>query len=111
MLLLIILEFLINHNNRKKAKNNGINALQLFSDVLGMNCSVDVIIPQAQFFKTTALKEKKYKTLYLLHGLSDDHTTWKRRTYIERYVEGKDLAVVMPCVNRSFYTEKSTGVA
>jgi len=29
----------------------------------------------------------KYPTLYLLHGLSDDHTIWQRRTSIERYVE------------------------
>ena len=33
---------------------------------------------------------------YLLHGLSDDHTIWMRRTSIERYVAGLPLVVVMP---------------
>src|SRR5206468_7967478 len=43
--------------------------------------------------------------LYLLHGLSDDDTIWLRRTSIERYVAPLGLAVVMPQVHRSFYTD------
>ena len=41
---------------------------------------------------------------YLLHGLSDDHTIWMRRTSIERYVSGKPLVVVMPDGGRGWYT-------
>ena len=48
-------------------------------------------------------------TLYLLHGLSDDHSIWIRRTSIERYAAEKGLAVVMPCVDRSFYTDMAMG--
>jgi S-formylglutathione hydrolase FrmB len=48
-------------------------------------------------------------TLYLLHGLSDDHTIWLRRTSIERYVAPLGLAVVMPRVDRSFYTDEEHG--
>jgi S-formylglutathione hydrolase FrmB len=47
--------------------------------------------------------------LYLLHGLSDDDTTWLRRTSIERYVAPLGLAVVMPQVHRSFYTDQAHG--
>ncbi len=47
--------------------------------------------------------------LWLLHGLSDDHTIWQRRTSIERYVDGLELAVVMPAVARSFYTDMRHG--
>ena len=47
--------------------------------------------------------------LYLLHGLSDDHTIWHRRTSIERYAEARGLAVIMPAGNRSFYTDMVTG--
>ena len=47
--------------------------------------------------------------LWLLHGLSDDHTIWQRRTSIERYVEALNLAVVMPAVDRSFYTDMAQG--
>jgi S-formylglutathione hydrolase FrmB len=47
--------------------------------------------------------------LYLLHGLSDDDTIWLRRTSIERYVAPLGLAVVMPQVHRSFYTDEAVG--
>lgn len=50
-----------------------------------------------------------FPTLYLLHGRSDDHSAWQRRTAIERYVEGLNLAVVMPEVGRSYYTDMQTG--
>src|SRR5262249_55077663 len=39
---------------------------------------------------------KPWAVFYLLHGLSDDHTIWMRRTSIERYVAGLPLVVVMP---------------
>lgn len=45
---------------------------------------------------------------YLLHGLSDDHTAWTRRTNLERYVDGLPLIVVMPDGGRGFYTDSAT---
>jgi S-formylglutathione hydrolase FrmB len=69
---------------------------------------MDVIIPQTKKSKTWR-KTGKHPTLFLLHGLSDDHTIWQRRTSIERYVEPLGLAVVMPAVNRSWYTDTATG--
>ena len=50
-----------------------------------------------------------YKTLYLLHGLSDDHTIWERRTSIERYATERGIAVVMPNGGRSWYTDMANG--
>ena len=47
--------------------------------------------------------------LYLLHGLSDDHTAWLRYTSVERYAAAAGLAVVMPAVNRSFYANEASG--
>ncbi|MCT2178759.1 esterase family protein [Brachybacterium muris] len=47
--------------------------------------------------------------LYLLHGLSGDCTSWERRTSIERYADEKGIAVVMPEVRRSFYTDEAVG--
>jgi len=44
-----------------------------------------------------------HPVLYLLHGLSDDHTNWHRNTSIERYAEGTGLIIVMPDGHRSFY--------
>lgn len=85
--------------------------MDFFSEVLGMCCQADVILPQ----KTRAQIGMKgnaadtYPTLYLLHGLSDDHTIWQRRTSIERYVSELGIAVVMPCVHRSWYTNSDAG--
>jgi len=50
-----------------------------------------------------------YPTLWLRHGLSDDHTGWVRQTSIERYVAGKNLAVVMPGCDRSYYADMAHG--
>jgi putative tributyrin esterase len=44
-----------------------------------------------------------FPVLYLLHGLSDDHSIWLRRTSIERYMDGVPMIVVMPDGHRSFY--------
>jgi len=74
-----------------------------FSEVLGLSVSMNVILPQS------TSSHKKHPTLYLLHGLSDDHTIWMRRTSIERYVAPLGLAVVMPAVHRSFYTDMLNG--
>jgi putative tributyrin esterase len=49
--------------------------------------------------------------LYLLHGLTDDHTGWARHTSIERYADDAGLAVVMPSVHHSFYTDEVHGHA
>ena len=46
-----------------------------------------------------------FPVLYLLHGLSDDHTAWTRRTSLERYVSGLPLIVVMPDGERGWYTD------
>ncbi len=83
-----------------------------FSDSLGLSCSMTVIIPQntqKQIGMKGVVKQKKHPVLYLLHGMSDDHTIWLRRTSIERYVSELGLAVVMPAVNRSYYTDMACG--
>lgn len=83
-----------------------------FSEILGICTSMYVILPQttkAQIGMEGTVKKEKNPTLYLLHGLSDDHTIWLRRTSIERYVSPLGLAVVMPNVHRSFYTDMDIG--
>ena len=72
------------------------------SKVLGVGTSINVILPEKSKFDN-------YPVLYLLHGLTDDHTAWQRKTSIERYAESKGLAVIMPAVHRSFYTDMVKG--
>ena len=83
-----------------------------FSDVLGLTVSAHVLVPQktsAQIGMSGGEVRDRYPTLYLLHGLSDDHTIWSRRTSIERYAAAKNIAVVMPAVARSFYQDMASG--
>src|SRR5262249_49269309 len=54
---------------------------------------------------------RPWSVFYLLHGLSDDHTIWMRRTSIERYAAGLPLVVVMPDGGRGFYTNAIAGFA
>jgi S-formylglutathione hydrolase FrmB len=72
------------------------------SEALGQDVSVNVLMPDDR--KTT-----KLKTLWLLHGLSGNHSSWMRQTSIERYAKEYGLAVVMPCVDRSWYTDTAYG--
>ncbi|MGY1615694.1 alpha/beta hydrolase [Geodermatophilus sp. SYSU D00691] len=83
-----------------------------FSDVLELSTSMTVVLPQStssQIGMTGAAGAGDAPTLYLLHGLSDDDTIWLRRTSIERYAAPLGLAVVMPQVARSFYTDEAHG--
>ncbi|WP_391571838.1 alpha/beta hydrolase [Cohnella sp.] len=80
-----------------------------YSDILSLSVSMNVIVPQALAMNAggTGWENggRRLPVLYLLHGLSDDHSTWLRRTSIERYAEERGVAVVMPEVHRSFYSD------
>jgi len=86
--------------------------VNFFSDILGMCMQMDVILPQktsGQIGMEGKGAEGKIPTLYLLHGMSDDHTIWQRRTSIERYVSEMGIAVVMPSTHLGWYTDMAHG--
>ena len=76
--------------------------MNYYSPALKLCVGVNVILPD---WAQNAKDGEMYKTLYLLHGLSDDNTIWTRRTSIERYADEYGIAVVMPAVARSWYTD------
>src|ERR1044071_9564167 len=86
-----------------------LNEVHFFSETLGLLSTLYVLLPQRPLAEAQNKPRKKLRTLYLLHGHSDDHTAWQRYTSIERYAEGLNLAVVMPAVNLSFYTDMAHG--
>ena len=86
-----------------------LNEVNFFSEVLTMRSTMYVLLPQRSLAETKGKRTPKYRTLYLLHGHSDNHTAWMRWSNIEKYVEGLNLAVVMPAVNLSFYTDMVYG--
>ena len=79
--------------------------LSFFSHTLRRGVGANVILPQ----ENPPSCGKTRKTLYLLHGLSDDHTMWSRRTSIERYAEKYGIFVVMPDGGRGWYTDACHG--
>ena len=74
-----------------------------FSEELGMQTGIHVIIPDAA-------KNSDLRVLYLLHGLSDNCSNWIRNTSIERYAVEYNTAVIIPEVQRSFYTDMKYGL-
>ena len=83
-----------------------------FSECLGMAVQCDVILPQTasgQIGMAAGVQGDRHPTLWLLHGASDDHTIWQRRTSIERYAAPLGLAVVMPAVQLSSYANMAHG--
>ncbi len=85
-----------------------------FSDALGKAAGMVVLLPETTTTQIgasgAAPPEHGAPVLYLLHGHSDDHTAWTRRSSIERYAEEYGIVVVMPDGHRSFYTDEVGGL-
>lgn len=75
--------------------------MQFLSEAIGKQTSVSVLLPDDI--------QPPYKTLYLFHGWSDDHTAWMRHSAIEQYAKREQIAVIMPDVGLSYYTDMVYG--
>ena len=73
------------------------------SKVLGMNTSMTVILPEE-------VRMQDVSVVYLLHGLEDNCSGWTRYTLVELYAREYNVAVVIPEVQRSFYTDMKNGL-
>jgi putative tributyrin esterase len=85
------------------------------SAVLKTQSNISVVIPTltydeiAEGAKDPCPPSAKFQTLYLLHGYSDDHSGWLRFTTVERYAVSKRLALIVPAVQNSAYTDMAHG--
>jgi S-formylglutathione hydrolase FrmB len=79
--------------------------INYYSHSLNKASAFNVVFPDSPDAK------RPWSVYYLLHGLSDNHTTWIRRSCIERYVLGYPLMVVMPDGGRGWYTNAVDGDA
>lgn len=77
--------------------------VKIRSEILGVSTSTNVILPEKRD------GTKNLPVLWLLHGKSDDHGAWLRYSSIERYVMDKQLCVIMPAVNLSYYCDMHYG--
>jgi len=75
----------------------------IYSQALGMQTGIHVILPDG------CEKNSDLRVLYLLHGLSDNCSNWAYKTGIARYAIEYRTAVIMPEVQRSFYTDMRCG--
>jgi S-formylglutathione hydrolase FrmB len=83
-----------------------------FSEALEVGTTMTVLLPQpaaGQVGVSGDTSDREPPVLYLLHGLTDDHTAWTRYTSIERHAGERGIAVVMPAVGRSFYADEVHG--
>ena len=82
------------------------------SDVLDLESHMHVLLPEKRVdlpqIKLSGA-DGKCPVLFLLHGLSDGCSAWMRYTAIERYIRQYEMAVVMPEVHRSFYSDMRHG--
>lgn len=79
--------------------------LRYFSPSIRRMTCATIILPEGEQMTGP------FPVLYLLHGYSDDHTVWSRRTSIERYAERLPLIIVMPEGGNGFYVNAQQGFA
>ncbi len=93
----------------------GLINYSFYSKVLGMQTRIAVVLPTFTGGRKDASieeiypKGRKFRTLYVLHGGSDDCTYYYRNTSIERLANEGGFAVVMPEVLLSFYCDMKHG--
>lgn len=78
------------------------------SKSLMMDTMVNVIVPYEHFY--IAPKAPQNKTVILLHGLKQNADAWNRMSRIEQYAHVTGFNVVIPEVQRSFYTDMPHGL-
>ena len=82
------------------------------SKALFRTVPLNVILPVDRFDADTdsylQKNGKRYKTLYLLHGLLGYYNDWVSFTRIQKWAEEKNLAVVMPSGDNAFYFRSRT---
>lgn len=81
--------------------------LDFHSKALKMCTLVTLVVPDSVRIKGIPLSARR--TVYLLHGLSEDATAFLRLSGAERYARAHDLVLVMPTGGRSMYCDGING--
>lgn len=81
--------------------------IEYFSEVLDMEWPVNVIYPDAVRVADPDLTD--IPVLYLLHGMNGNHTSWLKRSHIERLLRNTNLIVVLPNTSNGWYTDTTYG--
>ena len=84
-------------------------SFNFLSEYLGRQTTVNILLPYGCYTQSTINVAKPYKTMLLLHGKSDDYSSWLRCSVIENLARDYSLAVIMPDAGNSFYADMSYG--
>ena len=78
-----------------------------FSKSLMRTVPIQVVLPTDKmvFPGQPEPEEKPFKTLYLLHGIFGNYTDWVAGTRIQAWAQDRNLCVVMPSGDNSFYVD------
>lgn len=83
-----------------------------YSHAIGRYVNVNIVLPLKEIdFLSDDFSgiPEKFPVMYLLHGLSGNHTNWIRYSCVERYAEKKGIALVMPQMDNGYYTDNPYG--
>lgn len=84
--------------------------IEYFSETLDMARHVSVIYPDAADLLEEQIDCQDIPVLYLLHGMSGNENSWRKRTAIERLIRHTNLIVIMPNVDLGWYTNTTYGL-
>ena len=82
-----------------------------FSQSLIREVQISVILPIDGMMGMPPRPERKFKTLYLLHGYSGANSDWLHNSKIVELAQMLDIAVVMPSGENSFYVDQISPTA
>ena len=86
--------------------------VNFFSKTLMRQVAITAIVPVDKFIFAPDAGEPKekapLKTLYLLHGIFGNCTDWMSCTRIQEWATDRNLAVIMPSGDNSFYVDNPT---
>jgi len=81
----------------------------IYSKTLRYNTRITAVFPDGTTEPACRFPGEP-KVLFLLHGLSDNASTWTRFTKVEYYAKQYNFVVIMPDGARSFYTDMQEGM-
>jgi len=87
---------------RTGVPGRNIQPYRLKSEALGEERFFNVLLPVD--YETAT---RRYPTLYLLHGLGEDHTAWSLMTNLSGYASKHQVIIVMPDGGRSWYVNSA----
>lgn len=94
----------MNHNENKEDYSMALVDVNYYSNALMRQVTYKAIVPIESGLKSN--ENKRFKTLYLLHGIMGDCTNWVTRTRVAQLAAQHGIVVIMPSGDNSFYVDQ-----